>query len=87
MEAPAIFPLGAGCADAGRRIPEPPDAAVGGLYKSNLHSTLHLPTFKLVHLLTLLREASGDEFKGRLRLDPNKAIHRGEEGIEVLTLD
>ena len=42
VEARAVFPLGAVHADAGRRNPVPPDAAVGGLYESDCQSTLHV---------------------------------------------
>ena len=35
VEACAVFPLGAGHADAGRRNPAPLDSAVGGPYESD----------------------------------------------------
>ena len=43
MESCAVFPLRTGHDDAGRQNPGPPYAAVGGLYKSDSHSTFHVP--------------------------------------------
>ena len=86
MEAHAVFQLGAGQADTGRHNPAPLDAAVGGLYASDFHSTIHVPAGMRVWILPLLHKVAGDAFKSRLGLDPEKAIHRGDKGSEVLTL-
>ena len=64
----------------------PPDAVVDGLYQSDIHSTLHVPADTLVRLLPFLREAAGDVFKSRLRLNSKKATHLGNKGSKVSTL-
>ena len=86
VEARAFFPLETGHAYAGLQNPGPPDAAVDDPYNSSCHSTLHVPAGTLVPLLPFLREADGNAFKRRLRLDPEKFIHRGGEVGEVYTL-
>ena len=43
VEARAVFPMGTGHADVGRRKPGPLDEVVVGPYKSYFHSTLHVP--------------------------------------------
>ena len=44
VEARTVFPLRTGHADAGHWNPVPPDSVVGGLYQSDVSSTLHVLT-------------------------------------------
>ena len=44
VETCAVFPLRKGHANEGRRNPVPPNAVVVGAYKSDSHSTIHVPT-------------------------------------------
>ena len=82
MEALTLFQLGPDHTDAGRWNFGPLDAVVGGLYYIDRHSTLHVPA----GFLTNLREAPDNAFKGRLRLEREKAFQQGSKGSKVSML-
>ena len=61
-------------------------AAVGGAHQSDRNSTLDVSTRLRVGLITLGGQATVFPFQGSHRLHPQKPVHQGGKGGEVLTL-